>query len=99
MLGFCIISYDERTHQDRQQNPRMSHCLISSGNIKLINQLRFVLTEPVHFPSSGNISIPYNVVVVELIGILLPYTGQREQPFVTFDIALAVFTTTTFPLR
>lgn len=63
MLGFCIISYDERTHQDRQQNPRMSHCLISSGNIMLINQLCFVLTEAVHFCSSGNISVLYSMVV------------------------------------
>lgn len=32
--------------RDRQQNPRMPRCLISMGNIKLINPLCFPLTEP-----------------------------------------------------
>ena len=51
--GFVLIVMMS-THQDRQQNPRTSHCLISSGNIKLINQLRFLLTEAARVCSSGS---------------------------------------------
>lgn len=54
--GFVLIVMMS-THQDRQQNPRMSHCLISLGNIQLINQLRFLLREAARVCSSGSVPL------------------------------------------
>lgn len=54
--GFVLIVMMS-TRQDRQQNPRMSHCLISSGNIKLINQLCFLLREAVRVCSGGSVPL------------------------------------------
>lgn len=76
--GFVLIVMMS-THQDRQQNPRMSHCLISSGNNKLINQLRFPLAELFMFAAVVAFLILRSTDSSELSATPVSDSGQKVQ--------------------
>lgn len=88
--GFVLIVMMS-AHQDRQQNPRTSHCLISSGNIKLINQLRFLLTEAVRVCSSGSASHCTSLMAMNSWERQSPTLGRESNVSLSFSYLFLLF--------